>query len=224
VGDESRRLAANQQTLIGSDGQFGETTAAVRELLVNGDFSSGLSGWIEFEQASRRYAGGSTGAIVDLAPDQTTLGNFVTVEFARTTADGEPVQIGIRQPIGKTLRVHTSLLLSFETRIITQQPPGGGEDLSEYPLVIQLHYIDIDGHEREWSHGYYAIADERHIPLVRATKIDHNKWQRIAFDLRSLSPLPKQITSLVVYASGERYQTRIANVSLTTSELVEPGR
>lgn len=218
----SVRLDANQQTLIGANGAFGEVTTVVRELVANGDFSHGLSGWIEFEQESQRYAGDSTGAIVELAQDTTTTGNEVVVELARTGNGDDVAQVGIRQRIGKTLRVFTSLLLSFEARIIAQQPTDGGAALEEFPLVVQIDYIDVDNQEQRWSHGYYAIdesQDERHIPLNRATKIDLDSWQRIVFDLRGLSPLPQQITSIVVYASGQSYQTRVANVSLTTSEL-----
>lgn len=219
------RLEANQQTVIEADGTYGDVTTVIRELVVNGDFSHGLSGWIEFEQESQRHTGDSGGTIVELAQDVTTLGDGIVVELARAGTGESVAQVGIRQHIGKTLRVHTSLLLSFETLIVVQRPAGGGENLTNFPLVIQIGYVDVDDHEQLWSHGYYvfeAEPAERHIPLDVATKIDHNRWQRIYFDLRGISPLPKQITSIVVYASGQSYQTRVANVSLTTSELAAP--
>ncbi len=220
--DATIRLEDNEQTLVGADGSFGTITSVVRELVENGDFSRGLSGWIEFEQESRRHTGDSTGAIVELAQDVTTLGDGVVVELARTGTNEAVAQVGIRQRIGKTLRVFTSLLLSFETRIIAQNPTTVAEELSEMPLVLQIQYIDVQDREQTWTHGYYSIdagVAERHIPLDRATKIDHDRWQRIFFDLRGLSPPPKQIAAIVVYASGQNYQTRVANVSLTTSEL-----
>jgi hypothetical protein len=224
-GRQLVKLVDDQQTVIAADGTFGDVTTVVRELIVNGDFSHGLSGWIEFEQASQRHAGDTGGSIVELAQDETTMGEGIVVEFARTGTAGGPGQTGIRQHIGKTLRVHTSLLLSFETLIIAQQPVSGDKLENEFPLVIQIGYIDVDDHEQLWTHGYYVFEDaesERHIPQSVASKIDHNRWQRIFFDLRGLSPLPKQITSIVVYASGQSYQTRVANVSLTTSELAAP--
>lgn len=223
--ESSILLGDNEQTLIGADGSFGAITTVIRELVENGDFSHGLSGWIEFEQESQRHTGDSTGAIIELAQDVTTLGDEVVVELARSSTGDAVAQVGIRQRIGKTLRVYTSLLLSFEARIIAQRPTTVSEDFSEMPLVLQIQYIDVEDREQTWTHGYYSIdagAGERHIPLDRATKIDHDRWQRIFFDLRGLSPLPKQITSIVVYASGQNYQTRVANVSLTTSELASP--
>ncbi len=224
-GEQSVRLEANQQTVVAGDGTFGDVSTVVRELVVNGDFSHGLSGWIEYEQESQRHAGDSEGTLVELAQDETTLGDGVVVELTKAGNWDDVAQVGIRQRIGKTLRVHTSLLLSFETRIVAQQPIEDGETLEDFPLVFQIGYVDIDDHEQVWSHGYYVLdgpQTERHIPLELATKIDLDRWQRIFFDLRGLSPLPKQITSIVVYASGKSYQTRVANISLTTSELATP--
>ena len=224
-GEQSVLLEANQQTVIDGGGTFGEATTVVRELVVNGDFSHGLSGWIEFEQESQRHTGDTGGTLVELAQDETTLGEGVVVELIKAGSWDGVARVGIRQRIGKTLRVHTSLLLSFETRIVAQQPIVDGENLDEFPLVIQVEYVDVDGQEQVWSHGYYVLHDpqaERNIPLEVATRIDRDRWQRIFFDLRGLSPLPKQITSIVVYASGQSYQTRVANLSLTTSELAAP--
>jgi hypothetical protein len=222
---QTLRLGPNQQMRTDADGSFGEVTTVVRELIVNGDFSHGLSGWVEFEQDSQRHSGETGGTIVELAQDQTTLGEEVVVEFARTANTSGTGEVGIRQRIGKTLRVHSSLLLSFEARIIAQQTVVTDDTAADFPLVIQISYVDMADHEQVWSHGYYVLADSedrRHIPLDVATKIDLDRWQRIFFDLRGLSPLPKQITSIVVYASGQNYQTRVANVSLTTSELAAP--
>lgn len=223
----SVKLGSNQQVRVGPDRSFGEITTVIRELVVNGDFSHGLSGWVEFEEDSQRHAGESNGTFVELAQDRTTLGDEVVVELTRTSDESDAAEVGIRQHIGKTLRVHTSLLLSFEARIVAQQPAVGVDEATDFPLVVQISYVDLSDHEQVWSHGYYVLEDaasQRHIPLDVATKIDRDTWQHIYFDLHGLSPLPKQITSIVVYASGQSYQTRVANVSLTTSELAAPAQ
>lgn len=221
------RLDANQQVTVAPGGSIGEMTTVVRELVVNGDFSDGLAGWVEFVDDSQRRAGTTGVALVELAQDETTRGAGVVVELARTSDKNDRGVVGIRQRIGKTLRVYTSLLLSFEARIIARQPAASEESATDYPLVVQINYIDTADQEQVWSHGYYVLEESdssRRIPLEVATKIDRDRWQRIFFDLRGLSPLPKQITSIVVYASGQSYQTRVANVSLTTSELAAPVR
>jgi hypothetical protein len=126
--------------------------------------------------------------------------------------------------VGKTLRLHSSLLLRFDVKITDQEPTGGGDDLAQFPFIVKLTYIDVDGQEREWSHGYYVVEDPDHpVDSIRATRIPRDTWQQTTFDLRNLDPVPHQITTIVVYASGQSYQTRVTNISLTSGELVEQG-
>jgi hypothetical protein len=215
-----QRLTSTQQTLVALDGGIGPETTAVRELLQNGTFSQGLDGWIVEQQSSQspRTAGGS----VELVPDNVDGTQVTALEFLRGGDQRDITQVGVRQRVGKTLRVYSSLLLQFDAKITDQRPLGGGDDQATFPLVIKLIYVDIQGREQEWSHGYYVYADpDRKTPAERGTRVEANRWQHTVFDLRSLSPLPKQITAIVVYASGAAYQTRVANLSLTSSELQE---
>jgi hypothetical protein len=218
------RLTADQQTLVGADGVMGPITQAVRELVQDGDFSGGLGEWVSFQQQAPESAGAvASGASVELVTDHIGGRDVTAAEFLRGATHDDIAQAGIRQRIGTTLRVYSSLRLEFDAKITDQRPMGGGADESTFPLTIRLIYIDVDGQELEWEHGYYIYADPTHpVPTDRATKIDADTWQHTVFDLRSLSPLPRQITTLVVYASGGGYQTRVANISLTSSELQTP--
>ncbi len=222
-GNTQLTLADNQQTVIDRDGLAGPITAPVRELLVNGSFEYGMDGWVDFRQQSAKQAGVvPVDAAIDLVTDQTQDGSVVALEIARPSdGRGDVVQAGVRQRIGKSLRVVTSLRLQFDVRIIDQQPAGGGDDLNQFPLVVTLDYIDVEGKERSWSHGYYVVADPaRPVDEFRASRIERDAWRRVSFDLSNLKPLPRQITAIVLYASGESYQTRITNVSLTSGELL----
>jgi hypothetical protein len=212
------RLTAAQQTLVDPQGGIGPVTTAVRELVQNGNFDAGLDSWATYQQTGKPAP--TTTDNVELTPEQTPSGATTAVEFARAGQGNDIVQTGLRQSIGKSLRVYSSLILQFDAKISSQRPLGGGNDLATFPLVIKIQYVDIAGQQREWSHGYYAYVDPANpVPAERGTLIDPDRWQHTAFDLHSLSPLPKQITAIVVYASGSAYQTRIANISLTSSEL-----
>lgn len=216
-------LTDDQQTVISPTGEFGDITRPVRELIVNGAFQSGMDGWIDFRQQNPEHAGVvPLNASVELVPDKTPNGDVIALEISRpSSAGGGVVQAGVRQHIGKTLRVVTSLRLQLDVQITDQVPAGGGNDLNQFPLIVTMNYIDLEGKERIWSHGYYAIDDPAHpVDEFRASRIERDEWRRVSFDLSNLSPLPSQITSIVVYASGESFQTRIANVSLTTGELL----
>lgn len=219
----SLRLVRDQQARVSANGEIGAIESAVRELIVNGTFSDGLAGWVEFQGDEGEPAGdGSSGASVELVRETTTRGEGTAVEFLRDSTRSNAVQTGIRQRIGKTLRVYSSLLLDFEVKISDQRPAGGGASGSAFPLIVEVNYLDVRGQERRWSHGYYVVADPtRPVDDEFATRIDRDQWQRIAFDLRNLDPLPRQVTSIVVYASGQSYQTRVANLSLTSSELFD---
>jgi hypothetical protein len=225
-GSTSLHLLANQQTVIDANGAFGPLSKPVRELVENGDFSQGLDSWVVFEQRSPRQSSTApTGASVDLVREQLPQGDANATEFLRGASTSDPVQAGIRQRIGKTLRVHSSLLLRFDVKITDQTPTGGGDDLAQYPFVIKLTYIDVDGQEREWWHGYYVIDDPAHpVDSIRATRIERDKWQQTTFDLRNLDPLPHQISTIVVYASGLSYHTRVTYFSLTSGELIDQGQ
>lgn len=214
-----QRLTDGQQSIVAPDGAIGAVSSAVRELLQNGAFERGLDGWVTVQESGQRT--GAAGGSVELVPEEVDGRDVTATEFLRGGEQADDnAQTGIRQRVGKTLRVYSSLLLQFDARITDQRPLGGGADLAAFPLVIKLIYVDIQGQEREWTHGYYIYADPaRPVPAERGTWLDPNRWQHIAFDLRSLSPLPRQITAIVVYASGSAYQTRVANISLSSSEL-----
>lgn len=217
----SVELRANEQAIVDAGGKIGQVTSAVRELIQNGHLQVGLSGWVEFEQQSQRTAGVmASGASVELVSENINGTPVTAVEFLRGTQQDDVVQVGIRQRVGQTLRVYSSLILQFDVKITDQRPLGGGSDLLSYPFIVKLVYIDVEGQEREWWRGYYVLEDPTlKVPLDRAARVDLDRWQHIAFDLRGLSPLPKQVTAVVVYASGQSFQTRVANISLSSGEI-----
>jgi hypothetical protein len=123
------------------------------------------------------------------------------------------------------LRVYSSVQLTFHIKISAQDPLAGGADLDQFPLVVELNYIDILGEERQWSRRFYALEDQSQpVPIETGSRVDLDTWEYVIFDLRKLSPLPRQITSVVVYASGRSYQTSVTNISLTSGELGQSGQ
>lgn len=220
-GETRMTLRDNQQSILDPDGVAGPMTAPVRELITNGTFDPGLDAWVDFRQQSLRQAGVvPLDATVDLLSDQAVSGEVTVLELLRESdGRGGVAQAGVRQRIGKSLRGTASLRLQLDVRIIDQQPAGGGNDMSQFPLIVTIDYVDGEGKERSWSHGYYAVADpERPVDEFRGTRVERDAWRRVSFDLGNLKPAPRQISAIVVYASGERFQTRVTNVSLTSGE------
>lgn len=222
AGDTPAKLTANQQVIIGPEEQIGEITPAVRQLITNGSFEFGMAGWSEFHDAGQSGTPDPAGAVV-LEPVNLGENETNAVYFIRETAK-QPAQTGIRQTVGQTLRVYSSLELSFDVLIQDHLPYGGGDGLDQFPVIVELNYIDVGGEERVWRRGYYATADpDRPVPAEIASQIEADKWQRVVFNLQNLAPLPRQISSIVVYASGNSYRSAVANISLTSSEIANPG-
>jgi hypothetical protein len=225
AGSSRQQLSENEQVQVDGSGQVGEVTTAVRQLVTDGSFRFGLTSWVEFHDAGQSGAVPSTSGSVELVNDWIRGQNVLAVEFLRGTGDPVPARTGIRQRIGQTLRVYSSVRLQFDLKISAQEPVGGGPDLNEFPLVVELNYIDIMGEERQWQRRFYAIADpDVHVPLESGVRVDFNAWEHVIFELHNLSPLPRQITSVVLYASGQSYQTMVTNISLTSSELGRSGQ
>lgn len=223
--DETLRLTGNQQVVIDDDGRIGETVPAVRQLIADGTFEFGLSNWVDFHHTGEITSSTPVAGVVELVNDRIDQRSVVAVELLRPSGDQVPATTGIRQRIGQTLRVYSSVRLEFFVKIAAQEPPGGGVNLNEFPLSIELNYVDILGEERQWVRSFYAINNpDVQVPLATGSRLDLNKWQHLIFDLHNLEPLPRQITSVVVYASGQSYQTLVTGLSLTSSESGESGQ
>jgi hypothetical protein len=214
---DRRILRSNQQTVVGAIGEMGEITQAVRELVRNGDFSRHFADWVEFHEPGGD--GGAVSGTIERVPVDTDDGRIVAVQISRPSDQTDSWEAGIQQPIGQSLRVHSSLNLSLDLRIDEQRPFGGGAELTEFPVIVKLNYIDIQGQSRSWWHGFYIFDDPANpVPGERATMIPRGEWEHVSIDLRNLEPLPRQISSIVVYSSGHSYRALVSNLSLTSSE------
>jgi hypothetical protein len=213
----SQQLAANEQIIFDPSGEPGEITHARRELIRNGDFSRDLADWVEYHD--QPGDSGTDSGTIERVPTDRDQGSGVAVQISRSARSGDNWQTGIQQAVGQSLRVHSSLSLSMDVRIDEQQPIGGGDELTEFPLIARINYVDLQGQTREWWHGFYILDDiSNPVPVERGTRVSRGEWTTVNLDLRNLSPLPRQISSIVVYSSGHNYRSFVTNLSLTSSE------
>ncbi|MEX2425898.1 MAG: hypothetical protein WD401_03955 [Thermomicrobiaceae bacterium] len=211
-------LSTNEQVVVGPGGEPGEVTSARREHVRNGDFSRDLADWVEYHGQSGDP--GTDSGTVQRVPTEGGSDSGVAVQFSRSTQTGTSWETGIQQTVGQSLRVHSSLNLGLDLRIDDQHPPGGGDEMTEFPLIVKINYVDLQGQNREWWHGFYvheSVAGP--VPGERATRVVQGEWSSVSFDLSDLSPLPRQISSILVYSSGHNYRSFVTNLSLTSSEM-----
>lgn len=218
----TRILKANEQVVVDPGGEHGDVTLAMRELIRNGDFAREMTDWVEFHD----HAGdGSTeSGQVERVPVEIDGDVKVAAQISRSTTSGDNWETGIQQSIGQSLRVHSSLNLAFDLRIDEQRPLGGGDAMTEFPLIVKLEYVDVNGQEREWWHGFYIAENPANpIPKETGTKIPRSEWTSVYLPLNDLETLPRQISSIQLYSSGHNYLARVTDVSLTSSETGEEG-
>jgi hypothetical protein len=217
---DTRTLIANQQVLIDPSGEHGEVTPAMRELVRNGDFARQMADWVEFHDHSGEAA--TESGQVERVPVQIDEQVLVAAQIYRSSGSGDNWETGIQQSIGQSLRVHSSLNLSFLLRIDEQRPLGGGDQLTEFPMIVRIEYVDVNGQDREWWHGYYIVENPANpVPVETATLISRSEWKLIQHSLHDLEPLPRQITSIQFYSSGHNYRAQVTDISLTSSETGE---
>ena len=212
-------LVSNQQAVVEPSGALSDVDEIARGLLVNGDFDEGLAAWVPFAaNASGLNDAPDLADSIRIVADSLHGDSASVVEF---TADGasEPLHVGIRQRIGRSLRVVNSLEVGFDVRITRQSSVLTEPNSDAYPLVVTVEYIDTDGETQRWKHAWFIdAAPDANIPNAIATKVDVDSWQRIVFDLRNLTPTPQQVISVELAASGTTFQTRIANVEISIGQ------
>lgn len=219
---ETRTLSANEQVLVDPAGEHGGVTSATREHIRNGDFSHQMSDWIEFHDHDGE--GTTESGQIERVPVEDENRSGVALQLSRSTNAGDNWETGVQQSIGQSLRVHSSLNLSLDLRIDEQRPLGGGDAMTEFPLIVKIDYVDVNGHDREWWHGFYIAENPSEpVPEDVATRVQRSEWTHAEMSLGDLEPLPRQISSIKLYSSGHSYRTHVTGVSLTSSETGDEG-
>lgn len=185
--------------------------AATRDLIVNGNFTEPLStGWqVDIERLSEDVQEG-TATIV-------RSGGRPAVMFSRMGAEGEHNAVAIVQKIDRDARDFVSLRLRMDVRLMYQSLSGGGLQSSEFPVMVRLDYIDVNGNPQHWVRGFYYRNPDNLPVLYYGIQIPHETWYPYESGnlLEELvNARPARIISLKVYASGWNYQSMVAEVGL----------
>lgn len=230
VQEGTAGIAANDETLVLSSRERAEipTGAAPqgpldpeRNLIQNGDFARGFDHWSEYTWK------------VEL-PDQPD-GKTEIVEV-----DGEPalhferVGIGhadarVQQSINQSVSDFESLRLFVTMRILNQSLGVCGIQGSECALFIRINYVDENGVNQIWQHGFFAVGeiDDNNTPgACISCAVLQSNHERVSpgqdffyeVDLReelarqgALPPIFIESVSLV--ASGHSFATEIVDLA-----------
>lgn len=189
-----------------------------QNLILNYDFTSPLGlGW-ELQLQQRDDESDPLGAVEIAFQDGKSLLSF-TRYGARTHGETSVIQ-----HIDKDVRDVESLTMSFEVMVEEQSLRGGGYESTEFPVMVELQYRDVQGNSRSQYWGFYYLdpgTGPNWRKLVNGNKVVQGEWYYFESDnlARTLGDnRPVHIDAVRIYASGWSWDSAITNVSLLVRE------
>lgn len=181
---------------------------AARNLIINGDFSHGFSGWRTYSTSGREgVEGGKT--------ELTTLEGRQVMRLYRQGEDGVHTEAGITQKVDQDVSDYLSLQLRLDVRVNSHSLGGGGYLSTEYPVIVRIDYEDEYGSAAHWYHGFYC-QNAQNNPTLNGERIRCGVWYPYEESnlLEVLEPPPFYIRSVQIYASGWNYNSLVAEIGL----------
>lgn len=231
------RVAAEGQFVTASGGQRVGVTAGrgpdlpipdTVNLVLNGSFESGLTPlWEEFAEVKAGYRPGTVTLVAD--------SRRRALRFSRREEDGVPNRVGVTQVVNRDVEGYDALALRLDLRLTHQSVQGGGQNATEYPLMVDVFFTDIYGKDIHWYKGFYYLdllagspylspiredqvpADAAYFPPT-AERVPIGIWY--SYESPNLFELlkktrPARIISISVYAIGHDYESYVSDIGLT---------
>jgi hypothetical protein len=205
--EQTVEVIRGERTIVPASDRPSPPVEAVRNLLVNGDFTRGFERW---HQGSRKEEDGVTGRVV---VEQADGRNYVRMRRQGSQKHGETF---VQQPINRDVTDEISLRLTMDIKVTSHTLSGGGVLGSEYPLLVRLKYRDGYGSEAELVRGFY-LSNPDGRPTTNGVQVPPNQWLPVTIDLfdeRKVSPRPAQLLWLEIESSGWEYEASVTGVQL----------
>ena len=202
---------------------------------INGDFEAKLEGWTKWVWEDRMNSQRSCVVLYDEEKESNV------VEFKRTGGGADGSLIGIVQDVYIDLSRYDEFYLQLDARSIYHTVAGGWAGGSEYPVCIELAFIDQNGTPHRWQHGFYYGGQDNY---PTSTKVTQDAWfTYISPNLKEIIPLcgceenvrdmknwfgvemhpynppviPKVIMRVMIFGGGWDFTGRADNVQFKTS-------
>lgn len=226
VGEQGIALVENQRAVIPVEGVLSGPLSAERDLVRNGSFGSGLTGWTH------------------LAGD-VQIADQPAVEVGIVEDDGDDVlrfhRVGVghadaavRQEMNQDVTGFASLEVLVTMRIVDQSLGVCGEQGSECPLFVRLEYVDVYGTSQTWQQGFYSVGEVEagstpdvcqfcaapinpHI-RVQPNQVSFYESGNLLEILAQQNIRPRSISSISLAAEGHTFDTHVVDVALIAVE------
>lgn len=223
VFGNGQRVILNQgeRALVGADQSPSPPLPAAQNLLKESSFSP--PSW---QNSWQVYTITNFADVVTNTVQVVQFQNRNVLQLGSAGQDNVHTEIGVIQEVNKDVRDFQTLRIFAEVRLVRQSLPGGGQQGSEFPIMLRLDYKDADNNDRQWYHGFYYAPkpdnfDLKNLPENSSERIARFVWYPYESDnlLTNLGPAkPVFIKSVRIYASGWIYEAMVANISLLAQE------
>jgi hypothetical protein len=157
---------------------------------------------------------GGDGGNVDGTATVIPAGDRNAVRFYRTNSLNNHGETGIIQQVNKDVSDYLSIKLRLDIKLVYQSLSGGGDQSSEYPVIVRINYKDVYGNDNHWTHGFYYQNVDRK-PTQNGQRIPRNVWYSFEEpNLKEKLVNPRTITSIQVYASGWDYESLVSEIGI----------
>lgn len=226
AANQALELTERQRAVIPTEqGPIGPFTPA-RNLIQNSAFDDGFEGWAQYTwkvELPDQPKGRTDIAVVDGEP---------ALRFERGGVGHADARV--RQSIDANVADYESLRLLMTLRIQSQSLGVCGIQGSECPLFVRLEYVDANGVDQVWQHGFYAtgeVNDNTTPGACISCAVIQSNHERVPLgqdyfyevDLRAelarQGALPPSfVKSISLIASGHSFITDVVDVSLVVEE------
>jgi len=226
-GGQTMTLLPGQRVEVASGAAPVGPLDPARNLISNGDFSTGFQDWVVFAwQVERADQPEGMTEVRPIDGDQ-------TLRFVRDGIGSTEVKIS--QTINQDVSGHRLLQLQLTLKIVRQSLEVCGTVGSECPLFVRVEYIDEGGINRTWQHGFYAagIVNDNSTPdaCTSCALIQQRPHERVPpnqlhyYEVELTEELARQgylpprfIQSIILVASGHTFETEISDVAFIVEE------
>jgi hypothetical protein len=212
------KLLQGMRTRVDLEGEVADPLPAAQNLVVNGNFEEPLAtGWLTRPMALDPLV---TPPSIELSQD----GGRQAVRLVRREADdGNHTEAHIYQRLDHDVRDFRVLEINLDVLLEFQSLSGGGQQSSEFPIIVRLNYKDRWGNDQFWTHGFYYQNRDGYAIAIDAwgrpmgEQITRGVWY--PYESGNLLELlgdaaPVHVTGLDVYASGWNYDSLVTEIQL----------
>jgi hypothetical protein len=220
VGAQGVRVVLSQgmRSKVDMSGMLENPLSAAQNLIENGDFQQPLStGWLTSTVVLTSEVKPPTVEVVEAG------GRSAAHLIRREQDTGNHTEVAIQQRLDQDVRDFDRLEVALDVMLDFQSLSAGGQQSSEFPVIVRLDYKDLWGNDKFWTHGFY-YQNEAGYPVAldpwgrpSGEQIPQGVWYPYeSGDLIDLlgENRPAQITGLTVYASGWNYESLVSEIQL----------